>query len=88
MLHMTAALLLFDGRANEAAFELMQAESVFPHLVALIRARRDDDAGLHRLLIELMYEMSRVQKLHREDLGTLQISTVEMCDRLMATSCR
>ncbi|KAF2166324.1 hypothetical protein M409DRAFT_66775 [Zasmidium cellare ATCC 36951] len=67
-LHLAAALLLFDGRSNETAFEMMQTEGAFPRLVELIRAKRDDDIGLHRLLLELLFEMSRIQKLSREDL--------------------
>ncbi|KAF2768530.1 hypothetical protein EJ03DRAFT_117361 [Teratosphaeria nubilosa] len=71
-LHLAAAILLFDGRASEAAFEMMQAEGAFPRLVELIRTRTDDDdTGLHRLLLELLFEMSRIQKLDREDLVTV-----------------
>ncbi|KAK0290543.1 pre-rRNA processing [Friedmanniomyces endolithicus] len=67
-LHLAAALLLFDGRANETAFELLQSEGAFSRIVELIRAQRDDDIGLHRLLLELLCEMSRIQKLTLEDL--------------------
>lgn len=62
-------MLLFDGRAHEAAFEMMQAEGAFPRLVELVRAKRDDDIGLHRLLLELLFEMSRIQKLSRDELS-------------------
>lgn len=61
-------MLLFDGRANEVVFEMMQAENAFPRLVSLIRDKRDDDVGLHRLLLELLFEMSRIQKLSRDDI--------------------
>lgn len=68
-LHLAAAVLLFDGRANESTFELMQAEGTFQRLLDLIREKRDDDdVGLHRLLLELLFEMSRIQKLSRDDL--------------------
>lgn len=70
-LHLVAAVLLFDGRANEAAFEMMQAEGAFPRLVELVRDRRDDHIGLYRLLLELLFEMSRIQRLSREDLVTV-----------------
>lgn len=70
-LHLAAALLLFDGRSNEPAFEMMQAEGAFPRLVELIRAKRDNDIGLHRLLLKLLFEMSRIQKLSRDDLMTV-----------------
>lgn len=68
-LHITAAFLLFDGRSHEPTFEMMQNEGVFPKLVELVREKREGDSGLHRLLLELLYEMSRMQKLTREDLG-------------------
>ncbi|KAK3110378.1 pre-rRNA processing [Teratosphaeriaceae sp. CCFEE 6253] len=70
-LHLATALLLFDGRAHEPCFELLQAEGAFTRLVDLIRARRDDDIGLHRLLLELLCEMSRIQKLTRDDLKSV-----------------
>lgn len=68
-LHITAAFLLFDGRGHEATFEMMQNEGAFPKLVDLVRENREDDLALHRLLLELLYEMSRMQRLTREDLG-------------------
>ncbi|KAK5133048.1 hypothetical protein LTR08_008253 [Meristemomyces frigidus] len=70
-LHLAAAVLLFDGRADEAAFEMMQAEGAFPRLVRLVRDNRDDNIGLHRLLLELLFEMSRIQKLGRDDITTV-----------------
>jgi hypothetical protein len=68
-LHLAAAVLLFDGRANEVAFEMMQEEAVFPRLVELVKAKRDHDIGLHRLLLELLFEMSRIQQLSRDELS-------------------
>ncbi|KAI7516874.1 hypothetical protein KC316_g20940, partial [Hortaea werneckii] len=70
-LHLVAAVLLYDGRTNDIAFEMMQSEGAFPRLVEVVRDRRDDDIGLYRLLLELLFEMSRVQKLGREDLVTV-----------------
>lgn len=67
-MHVAAGILLHDGRVHEAAFELMQIEGAFRRLVELIRDRQDDVSGIHRLLLELLFEMSRVQKLTREDL--------------------
>lgn len=68
-MHITAAFLLFDGRAHEPTFEMMQNEGAFPKLVELVREKQEDDMGMHRLLLELLYEMSRMQKLSRDDLG-------------------
>lgn len=48
---------------------MMNEEGVFPRLLELISAKTDDDAGLHRMLLEVLYEMSRMQRLRMEDLG-------------------
>lgn len=68
-LHIVTAVLLFDGRSDEATFEMMQAESAFPRLLDLIQGNKDDETGLHRLLLELLCEMSRIQRLSWEDLS-------------------
>lgn len=69
ILHLVVAFLLFDGRQNDVTFEMMKEEGGFPRLLELILERKDDDAGLHRLLLELLYEMSRIQRLRMEDLS-------------------
>ena len=69
VLHISAAVLLFDGRINESTFEMMQSEGVFARLVELIRDSHHDDDGLHKLLLELLFEMSRMQRLHRDELS-------------------
>jgi len=48
----------------------MTQEGSFPRLVQLIRDGTDDELGLHRVLVELMYEMSRIQELAYDELGT------------------
>ena len=48
---------------------MMNEEGTFPTLLELIQGRKDDDAGLHRMLLELLYEMSRIQRLRIEDLS-------------------
>ncbi|KAJ5679689.1 hypothetical protein N7462_007933 [Penicillium macrosclerotiorum] len=71
-LHLIASFLLFDGRQNEAALHMMNEEGVFARLLELIQTLRkeemDDGAGLHRLLMDLLYEMSRIQRVKIEDL--------------------
>ena len=69
ILHIVAALLLFDGRLNDDAFAMFNAESLFPRLVELIRKERDGEKKFHRLLLELLYEMCQLQRLHRGDIG-------------------
>lgn len=68
-LHVIASFLLFDGRENELTFGMMNREGCFPRLIELIKLGKRDDPQLHRLLLELLYEMSRVQRLSTEDLG-------------------
>ncbi|KAF2730456.1 hypothetical protein EJ04DRAFT_537223 [Polyplosphaeria fusca] len=72
-LHVVAAFLLYDGRnANDVTFEMMQAEGCFPRLVELVRsAIVQEDTRLHQMLLELMYESSRIQRLSWEDLMAL-----------------
>lgn len=76
-LHLIVALLLFDGRDNEATFEMMNEEGIFPKLIELIHEKRDDDAGLHRMLLELLYEMSRIQRLRIQDLILIEDDFVQ-----------
>lgn len=52
---------------------MMNEECAFPRLMELLQAQGkamgDDGAGLHRLLMDLLYEMSRIQRIRVEDLG-------------------
>lgn len=47
----------------------MNVEGVFSKLVELIKESADDGVGLHRRLLELLYEMSRIQRLSWDDLS-------------------
>ena len=47
----------------------MNEAGIFPRLVELIYERKDDNAGLNRMLLELLYEMSRIQRLRIQDLS-------------------
>ncbi|KAH7349579.1 LDB17 protein [Plectosphaerella cucumerina] len=67
-LHIISCFLLLDGSADEATFSKMVEEACFPRLLELINGRKDADPRLHRSLLELMYEMSRVERLRLEDL--------------------
>ncbi|KAI9676920.1 MAG: hypothetical protein M1817_006759 [Caeruleum heppii] len=76
-LHLIASFLLFDGRDDEVTFEMMNGEGAFPRLLELIRRPRregdveEDDGRLHRRLLELLYEMSRIQRVSSEELKIL-----------------
>lgn len=73
-LHLITSILYFDGRQNDGTFELMNREGAFPRLVELIGRQADDDDGLlHRRLLELLYEMSRIQKIAVDDLSQFAI---------------
>ncbi|KAF2760864.1 hypothetical protein EJ05DRAFT_449090 [Pseudovirgaria hyperparasitica] len=68
-LHMIAAFLLIDGRSDDETLRMMQTEGVFPRLVELTQEEQiQEDPSLHRTLLELLYEMSRIQRLTWEDL--------------------
>lgn len=50
----------------------MNEEGSFPRLLELVYSpdiNLDNGAGLHRLLMDLLYEMARIQQIKIEDLG-------------------
>ncbi|KAI1105440.1 hypothetical protein F4804DRAFT_331347 [Jackrogersella minutella] len=67
-LYVIASFLILDGREEESTFKRMIEEGCFHRLLELISGRKDDDPGLHRMLLDLMYEMSRIEQLRTEDL--------------------
>lgn len=67
-LYVIASFLLLDGRKDETTYRKLIDEGCFHRLLELIYGRQEDDPGLHRLLLELVYEMSRIEKLRVEDL--------------------
>ena len=48
---------------------MMQNEGVFARVLELVKSMEDDGMGLHRLLLELLCDMSRIQQLSWEDLS-------------------
>ncbi|KAK4099945.1 hypothetical protein N658DRAFT_525163 [Parathielavia hyrcaniae] len=67
-LHVYANFLLLDGRTDEDTFRIMINEGCFLRLLDLIKGCGDTDGRLHRLLLQLTYEMSRIEHLRPEDL--------------------
>ncbi len=67
-LHAIANYLLLAGRRDEAVFHQMVDAGCFARLVELISGRRNEDRRLHRLLLELMYEMARGEHVRASDL--------------------
>lgn len=73
-LHLITAILLYDGRSHDETFEMMQQEGAFARLVELLQsmtAEAYSDRSLHSLLMGLLYEMSRIQRLTWEDLSSV-----------------
>jgi hypothetical protein len=67
---MVVTFLLADARITERPFEVLNDEGAFGRLVELISSPKEDDQQtLHRSLMELLYEMSRIQKISLDDLG-------------------
>ncbi|KAL2137958.1 hypothetical protein VTI28DRAFT_7759 [Corynascus sepedonium] len=67
-LHVYANFLLLAGRTEEDTFRAMIHEGCFVRLLELIKNCGGRDGRLHRLLLQLMYEMSRIEHLRPEDL--------------------
>ncbi|KAH8891669.1 hypothetical protein GQ53DRAFT_823671 [Thozetella sp. PMI_491] len=67
-LHVISNFLLLHGRIDDSTFRRMIDDGCFPRLLELVRGCREADRRLHRLLLELIYEMSRIEQLRPEDL--------------------
>jgi hypothetical protein len=67
-LHVIANFLLVDGRIEEETFQTMIQEGCFLRLLDLIKSCGEEDPRLHLLLLQLMYEMARIEHLRPEDL--------------------
>ncbi|KAF7182209.1 hypothetical protein CNMCM7691_001688 [Aspergillus felis] len=71
-LHLIVSFLLFDGRQHEESFRMMNEEGTFPRLLELLQVYKikdgENQAALHRMLMDLLYEMSRIQRIRIEDL--------------------
>ncbi|KAG8629351.1 hypothetical protein KVT40_003216 [Elsinoe batatas] len=68
VLQIMTTFLIYDGKHDEETFVMMQNEGLFPRLVELIKSGRYEDTLVHRLLLELLCEMTRIQVLSRDDL--------------------
>lgn len=80
-LHIVAAFLLYDGRnsKDDEVFEMMHSEGTFPRLVELVQKESvQQEPELHQLLLQLLYESSRIQRLTYEDFSTLAISSCSL----------
>lgn len=83
-LHAIVCMLLLDGHQDAVTFPRMIQEACFPRLLELISNRdSDDDPRLHRFLLQLMYEMSRVERLTPEDLALVDDNFIHLLFRLI-----
>lgn len=71
-LHAIACFLLLDGHDEETLFPRMIDDACFPRLLELLNGRREDDPRLHRFLLQLMYEMSRMERLRQDDIQLVE----------------
>lgn len=68
-IHIVANILLLEGRECSDVFKHMVEDGLFPRLVELVRTKRDENRLLWKKVLDLMYEMSRIQKLEPKELG-------------------
>jgi hypothetical protein len=67
----STSFLIAHARLNEATYQLLNEEGAFPRLIDLISSpKQHGHEGIHRLLMELLYDMSRIQRIRTNDLGT------------------
>lgn len=75
-LHIVTAFLLYDGRSSQddELFSMMHSEGTFARLVELVQMKTvQEETRLHQMLLELLYESSRIQRLSWEDFSMFVI---------------
>ncbi|RVX75314.1 hypothetical protein B0A52_00667 [Exophiala mesophila] len=71
--------LIADARSHDRTYELLNEQGAFCRLVDLILSpRRYGQEDIHRLLMELLYEMSRIQKIKPSDLAHISDDFIKM----------
>jgi hypothetical protein len=68
-LQLVATILLYDGRETQKVFEHMLEEGLFVRLLGLVRETKEQDPIMWSVCLDLLYEMSRIQRVRHEDLG-------------------
>ncbi|KEF62648.1 uncharacterized protein A1O9_00621 [Exophiala aquamarina CBS 119918] len=75
----STTFLLADAQTHERTYELLNDQGAFPRLVDLIQSpQQHGHEGIHRLLMELLYEMSRIQTIKSSDLAHIGDDFVKM----------
>ncbi|KAI5294667.1 hypothetical protein KEM52_003503 [Ascosphaera acerosa] len=79
-LYIFALFLLIDGRSHDETFTTMRDEGAFVHTMklidALVHGKDDLRVDLDRILLNLAYEMARIQRLREEDLVSIDDNLV------------
>lgn len=65
-------ILLLDGKHNPATLEMMQEESAISTLINTVWKTEIQYIRLHRVFLELLYEMCHIQKLTLPDLSLVK----------------
>ncbi|KAK9473723.1 uncharacterized protein V1510DRAFT_402013 [Dipodascopsis tothii] len=74
---MIGVVLLLDGRQHVDTFEMMEEESACRLMVDVLWRTRETDPRLHSIMLELVYELCRVQRLQRADLEAISTDFIE-----------
>ncbi|OAP65419.1 hypothetical protein AYL99_01391 [Fonsecaea erecta] len=75
----STSFLITHAQLHEKTYELLNDEGAFPRLIRLISSpKQHGHEGIHRLLMELLYEMSRIQKIKTSDLAHVDDGFVKM----------
>lgn len=67
-LHIIASFLLADGRADDTVFGRMISEGCVQRLLELLNSPRHQEYRLYGVLLDLTYEMCRMERLRMADL--------------------
>ncbi|KIW43129.1 uncharacterized protein PV06_04269 [Exophiala oligosperma] len=79
VLLLSTLFLIADARSHERTYELLNEEGAFPRLVDLMSSpKRHGHEEIHRSLMELLYEMSRIQKIKASDLAHIDDDFIKM----------
>ncbi|KIW11061.1 hypothetical protein PV08_10360 [Exophiala spinifera] len=79
VLLLSTLFLIADAQSHERTYELLSEEGAFPRLVDLMASpKRHGHEEIHRSLMELLYEMSRIQRIKTSDLAHIDDDFIKM----------
>ena len=79
-LHVIASFLLADGRADDTVFGRMISEGCVARLLELLHSPKHQEYRLHAVLLDLTYEMCRMERMRMADL--MQVDDSFVCHLL------